>query len=618
VEFAVDWPEAGRYQLAIFFTRADDYGKVEVALDGRVIGERFDGFKGAVEPSGKVDFGTVALSKGSHRLRFTAVDKNPKAERYIMGIERLEFRPGLGGNLPDRGGLYRHSRNALGSHPELRYAGCFLTSVTLDYAVALGLTPAEQLRGCRDLASLGYRPASLSVAEGGAGQPLVTASLWHRPGVAQEDKEALAKRQANAAVALVRMNQTEKVWPLLKHSPDPRVRSYLIHRLRPLGAEAGAILKRFEEEKEPTIRRALLLSLGEYSEKDVLLAARPALLPKLQDIYRTNADPGLHAAAEWLLRQWKKEAWLKRVNDEWANNKEQREKRWESIRQLMKRDKEKPPPQWYVNSQGQTMVVIPGPVEFVMGSPLTEAGRREDNERQHKKWFRRSFALAAAPVTKEQFLLFQPGGWQRESKFYPAPSCPIGGVTWFEAAAYCNWLSRQEGIDEKQWCYESKNGQVSKLKANYLSLTGYRLPTEAEMEYATRAGAVTGRYYGETEELLPKYAWYIKNSEDKTWPVGSLKPNDFGLFDMQGNVYTWCQEKLSSYAQYQVFGTEEDKEDINNIKIGETDRDPDHRIARGGSYHDLASFVRSASRSTGLPAVRWIITFGFRPARTCR
>lgn len=103
-------------------------------------------------------------------------------------------------------------------------------------------------------------------------------------------------------MALLRMNQPEKVWPLLKHSPDPRVRSYLIHRLSPLGADAKAIVKQWQEEKDITIRRALLLSLGEFSEKEFPLDDRKALLPKLQDIYRTEADPGLHASAEWLLR----------------------------------------------------------------------------------------------------------------------------------------------------------------------------------------------------------------------------------------------------------------------------------------------------------------------------
>src|SRR5207253_10605042 len=102
-----------------------------------------------------------------------------------------------------------------------------------------------------------------------------------------DKRETLAKRQANAAVALLRMNQPAKVWPLLKHSPDPRVRSYLIHRLGPMGADAGAIVRELHMESDLTIRRALVLSLGEYGETEVTPDARNALLPKLQELYRT-------------------------------------------------------------------------------------------------------------------------------------------------------------------------------------------------------------------------------------------------------------------------------------------------------------------------------------------
>ena len=152
------------------------------------------------------------------------------------------------------------------------------------------------------------------------------------------------------------------------------MRSYLIHRLSPLGADAGAILKRLDEEPDVTIRRALLLSLGEYDEKGLSPEARKAVLPKLQEIYRKDADPGLHAAANGCCGSGKRR-WLKQINDEWAKDKEQREKRLEGIKQVLTKDKEKTPPQWYVNGQGQTMVVIPGPVEFMMGSPTTEAGK---------------------------------------------------------------------------------------------------------------------------------------------------------------------------------------------------------------------------------------------------
>jgi serine/threonine protein kinase/formylglycine-generating enzyme required for sulfatase activity len=421
-------------------------------------------------------------------------------------------------------------------------------------------------------------------------------------------RETLAKRQANAAVALLRMNQPEKVWPLLKHSPDPRVRSYLIHRLSPLEADAGAIIKRLEEEPDITIRLALILSLGEFSDKELPPAARQSLLQKLQGIYRSDADAGLHAAAEWLLRSWKQQDWLKQLNDEWAKDKEQQTKRLKRIRQQLGKDREKTPPQWYVNGQGQTMVVIPGPVEFVMGSPPSEADRY-DSETQHTMRIGRTFVLAAAPVTKEQFLKYDPGRSQNKQfrLRYPDPTCPIGGVIWYEAAAYCNWLSEQEGIDEEQWCYEIKNGQVTRLKANYLSLTGYRLPTEAEMEYATRAGALTSRYYGETEDLLPQYAWYFKNSQGKTWPVGSLKPNDFGLFDVLGNVYALCQERYKPYPPSQV----EDREDIYSINNVEG------RVSRGGSFNNLPPRIRSAVRNGIVPTLGFF-EVGIRPARTYR
>jgi hypothetical protein len=215
------------------------------------------------------------------------------------------------------------------------------------------------------------------------------------PSVAQ--RETLAKRQANAAVALLRMNQPAKVWPLLRHSSDPRVRSYLIHRLGPLGADAGAIVKQLDIEANVTIIRALVLSLGEYGETEFTSDARKVLLPKLQAMYRTASDPGLHAACEWLLRHWKQEAWLTRVNAAWAKDKERWAKRLESIGKALAKDKEKTPPQWYVNTQGQTFVVIPGPVEFTMGSPFTEKDRA-GSETQHQKRIGRTFALATTAV----------------------------------------------------------------------------------------------------------------------------------------------------------------------------------------------------------------------------
>jgi serine/threonine protein kinase/formylglycine-generating enzyme required for sulfatase activity len=490
-----------------------------------------------------------------------------------------------------------------------------------------------------------------------------------------EKREKLAKRQANAAVALLRMDQPGKIWPLLRRTApdDPRVRSYLIHRLSPLGADSGAIIKRLDDEPDVTIRRALLLSLGEFTEEQLPADTRSSLLPRLKEIYGKEPDPGLHAAVEWLLRRWKKEDWLKQMNEEWAAQNVTGERWWEEKmagrgRRVEGKGKLVPPPatnhpppttpQWYVNSQGQTMVVIPGPVEFLMGSPSTEDGRG-GNESQHQRRIGRTYAVAAKSVTVREFRRFlkenqleewfEAGGQAAPlmKRYSPDEDGPIILVDWYQAAAYCNWLSKVENIPEDQWCYETnarklsqeklsglvsllapqhalaraanarswsmvldQQPQVTALKKGYLSLRGYRLPTEAEMEYACRAGAVTSRYYGETEELLVEYGLYLKNSKDRSWPVGGRKPNDLGLFDMHGNVWNWCQESPGGdYAAPKGGGALEDKE--GSLQILSTEL----RVLRGGSFVTRAVDVRSAYRLRNVPADRSDCV-GFRPART--
>src|SRR5262249_4070093 len=135
--------------------------------------------------------------------------------------------------------------------------------------------------------------------------------------------------------------------------------------------------------------------------------------------------------------------------------------------------------------------------------------------------------------------------------FSPEPDCPILAVPWYEAARYCNWLSENEGLPKEEWCYEpNQAGQYADgmtLAPNWEQRTGYRLPSEQEWEYACRAGTVSSRYFGSSDDWVAKFAWYSKNSQNRTWPVGRLKPNDFGLFDMQGNALCWCQDAFGPY-----------------------------------------------------------------------
>ena len=153
------------------------------------------------------------------------------------------------------------------------------------------------------------------------------------------------------------------------------------------------------------------------------------------------------------------------------------------------------------------------------------------------------------------------------------------------------------------------SGKVQKIVPDVLKQPGYRLPTEAEWEYACRAGAVTSRYYGRLEELLGKYAWYSKNSQGRAWPCGQLLPNELGLFDMLGNVYEWCREQYYLYPDGEVNTTT----NVMNILLSINEKYP--RLLRGGGFLYHPASVRSASRHRYAPSNR-SASLGFRLART--
>src|SRR5262249_9710229 len=128
-------------------------------------------------------------------------------------------------------------------------------------------------------------------------------------------KEKLAKRQANAAVAVLLMGRPAAFWPMLKHSADPTVRSYLIHRLGALGADPSEIIEKLRTETDVEIRRALILSLGEFTDVQLPPSERSKLIDMLFAVYAENTDAGIHAAAEWLLRTWGQGERIKGVTD---------------------------------------------------------------------------------------------------------------------------------------------------------------------------------------------------------------------------------------------------------------------------------------------------------------
>jgi len=415
-------------------------------------------------------------------------------------------------------------------------------------------------------------------------------------------RDKFTKRQANAAVALIRIGRTEKSLSLLKHSPDPSLRSYLVNRLGPLGVEPGLLIAKLDQESDVSIRRALILSLGEYGVGRLSSAEQIDWTTRLLNLYRTDPDPGIHGATEWLLRQWRNEDQIRGIDKELGKLPlpALRTDRSEASAKGNIRG-------WYINSQGQTMVIVPGPVEFGMGEGQTP----------HRERIGHSFAIASKEVTVEQFETFlkeNPRVQVKNNKTYsPVPTCPMNGVSWYDASAYCNWLSKKDGIPEGEWCYgPNEKGDYAegmKLMSNAENRKGYRLPTEAEWEYSCRAGASTGYSFGAPQELLEKYGWYLKNSSMRAQPAGSLKPNDLGLFDLHGNIWEWCQDGMDD--------SKPGKKELSNtvINISKSIVGREARVVRGGGWDDGAITARAAFRIRSAPAERNGYV-GIRLART--
>ena len=273
------------------------------------------------------------------------------------------------------------------------------------------------------------------------------------------------------------------------------------------------------------------------------------------------------------------------------------------------------------NSIGMKFRVIP-PGEFLMGSSDEEIAKlvaeakeqkRADSyiERvlnegpQHEVTLTKPFGLAIHEVTRGQFNQFvddtgykteaekdgKGGNGYKEGEWVQAPEFlwntnlgfkteqtdehPVVNVSWNDAVAFCEWLSKKEGVT-------------------------YRLPTEAEWEYACRAGSQARFSSGDDESKLGDYAWFGGHGGGNTKPVGKKAANALGLFDLHGNVWEWCQDRHGPYTTTAV------------DPVGPSQGSD--RLLRGGAFGNYSSYVRSAYRNSNLPTNRNY--YGFRIVRT--
>ena len=236
------------------------------------------------------------------------------------------------------------------------------------------------------------------------------------------------------------------------------------------------------------------------------------------------------------------------------------------------------------------LVPIPGGT-FQMGSPKDEEAR-EDREGPVHEVRLSSFSCSRYPVTRRLYaeIMGKDPGRPRGA----TDDRPVHNVFWLDAISFCNRLSRREKLTP---CYRVKEAKVIWNS----TADGYRLLTEAEWEYACRAGTTTRWSFAGDEEKLGQHAWYVANAQGHLQPVGRKEPNAFGLHDMHGNVWEWCWDW---YGQYPISAV------IDPMGPAEGE----DRVMRGGAFDTSPEKLRSACRH-GLQPSTFFWDVGFRCAR---
>lgn len=380
----------------------------------------------------------------------------------------------------------------------------------------------EHFRRMNQMVAAGQYPQSIYVTSIGDDPTPQFGSTWWRP---MESMESIVKRGnqlRNFAVAHFLLGDPSHVAKAMESKDSETLRGGVVASFHEFSLSPDWLIEQLESESvSPSLRRSCAMALSLYPSSKVSDVARTRVASIIGSAHSAIRDSGLKSALEAIARSWSLEMELPQ----------------ESVL-----DTE------IVSVVGDRLVSI-HPVNPVwIGSPPNEPGRDNYKESLTPVVIDRSFAIATKEVTIGQYLKFRPEH-EYAKDYARSADCPVINVSWFNAMQYCRWLSEQEGIPASQMCYppidEIQPGLV--LDDGFLDRIGYRLPTEAEWEFACRGGSTSGRWFGFDPMRLDEHAWTARNGDFRLQPVGQLLPNDYGLFDMLGNAMDFVHGKFHRY-----------------------------------------------------------------------